>query len=389
MKKKKKISKKNKKAFKVNTKTIIITTIVIFALISITATYAWLSLIRQLEIVGFNVKIEIAEKLEISLDGETWTNSINIENMRQLYGTYRDRDNSTEALQASRNDQRNYVPIEILPVSTVGNIENGNLVFVTGNLDGKKLTDIKKCSEEDITKGTAIRAKEANNNNHPYLAFDIYLRNLSRLNETGMRDLLQLNEGSMITATKEGTGLEHGIRVGFVLYDSTVDLAATGAQARAIQANGNEKVAIWEPNYKSHTSYIIKNDERINSKLQEIETYAIKDNVGGAVPTQIEDITNYNDAALEEIYTNKAPQLDDIENETQLPETTEIFQLKEIDGTTNLSLEPNSISKVRVYIWLEGQDPDCIDLSSTGQQINATIRLIKPEYRQTVTNTYT
>ena len=308
--------------------------------------------------------------------------------MRQLYGTYRDKDTTTVALQSRTNDQRNYIPTEVLPVSTVGNVENGNLVFVTGNIDGKKLTEIKKCSEDDVTKGATIKNKE-NNKNHPYLAFDIYLRNLSRLTEDGRRDPLQLNESSMVTATKEGTGLEHSVRVGFVLYDPTVDLSASGAEIRAIQPNGNERVAIWEPNYKSHTAYTIKNDERIISKLQEIETYGIKDNVGGALPTEITDITNSNDTALGKVYTNKAPQVEDTENETQLPETTEIFQLKEIDGTTNLSLKPNQIAKVRVYIWIEGQDPDCIDLSSTGQQINATIRLIKPEYRHLITNTYT
>ena len=70
----KKNKKRTKKVFKLNAKTIIILTIVIFALISITATYAWFSLVRRLEIVGFKVKIEIAENLQISLDGEIWTN---------------------------------------------------------------------------------------------------------------------------------------------------------------------------------------------------------------------------------------------------------------------------------------------------------------------------
>lgn len=376
----------NKKKIISRTKVILYIIIVVFALISITATYAWFSLHRKLYVIGFNVRVEVAESLEISLDGDIWTHSINIEDMRQLYGTYRDRDQSTVALQANQREQRNYIPIEMLPVSTVGNIENGNLVFVTGKLKNNKLTNIKKCSEADITMGANIGTKEDNNDKHPYLAFDIYLRNLSRLTENGREDPLQLNEGTTITANEEGTGLEYSTRVAFVKYDQTVDLTAPGFQARAIRANGNESVAIYEPNYKGHTAYTVKNDKRLISTVQEIDTYAIKDNVGGRVPTELEDITDSTNPALEKVYTNKAEQAE--ERNMQIPGTTKIQTLKEIDGTTEFGLKPNQTSKVRVYIWIEGQDPDCIDLSSTGKQINATIRLIKPEYRQLITNTY-
>ena len=40
--------------------------ILIAALISITGTYAWFSIQRDVEIVGFRVNVEIAENLEIS-----------------------------------------------------------------------------------------------------------------------------------------------------------------------------------------------------------------------------------------------------------------------------------------------------------------------------------
>ena len=46
-------------------------------------------------------------------------------------------------------------------------------------------------------------------------------------------------------------------------------------------------------------------------------------------------------------------------------------------GTT-LKLKGNQISKVRVYIWLEGQDPDCIDTASTGKYLDFVINLSKP-----------
>lgn len=357
---------------------IIFLIIIVAAIISITGTYAWFSSQRDVEIVGFRINVEIAENLEISLDGETWTHSINVENMRQFYGTYRDTDESTVAFQAVKDDQRNYIPTELLPVSTVGTIENGNLVFVTGEIKENKLTSMAKCSEEDIVVGASILSKEANNEKHPYLAFDMYLRNLSRLTEDGSRDLLQLNTGSIATAAKANTGLEYSVRVALVQYDQTVDFLAEGATARAIAPNGNETVAIWEPNYRLHTPYIVKNDRRITDVVQEIDTYAIKDKVdGGALPTEIADTTDSTNPALYNVFTNKVKQEED--TTTQNFVTNEVTTLKQIDGTTDMSLEPNTITKVRCYIWLEGQDPDTIDLASTGQELIVTLRLIKPK----------
>lgn len=348
--------------------------IIVAAMISITGTYAWFSSQRDVEIVGFKINVEIAENLEISLDGETWTHSINIEDMRQFYGTYKDQDTTTVAFQANKDDQRNYVPIELLPVSTVGEVENGNLVFVLGEVKDKKLSNIVKCSEADLVKGTTILAKEGNNEKHPYLAFDMYLRNLSNLKAPGERDLLQLKEGSFAKAGKKNTGLEYTARVALVQYGKPIDIVSTGEQARAIQPNGEETVAIWEPNYRLHTAEVVANDDRVSAVIKEVNTYAIKST---AVGKEIDDITDQENVLLGSVYTNKIEQKEDIENQdfATLTRTT----LKQINGEDAMSLEPNTITKLRCYIWLEGQDPDCINLSSMGEELQVTLRLEKPK----------
>jgi len=371
--------------------------ILIAAVVSITGTYAWFSTQRDVEIVGFRINVEIAENLEISLDGEKWTHTLNIEDMRQFYGTYVDYDTTTPVYQAVKDDQRNYVPIELLPVSTVGTIESGNLVFVKGDIYEKKLTNIKKCSEEDVTKTATILQKENKNADHPYLAFDAYFKNLSRLSEAGERDPLQLNVNSSVTAAKEGTGLENSIRVAIVVYGNEIDITDTGANARAIAPDGTETVAIWEPNYRLHTQYVVNNDSRVSALVEQVETYGIKDNVGTAqapaLPTQIADITVKPevDSNLKEVYTNKVPQNEDIKNGdvgTIANADGSLPTLLQIDGSTPLSLAPNTITKARIYIWLEGQDPDCVDLASTGDEVIATLRLIKPESGKTGGTSY-
>ena len=346
--------------------------IIIAALISITGTYAWFSSQRDVEIVGFKINVEIAENLEISLDGETWTHSINIEDMRQFYGTYKDDDTATVAYQAVKDKHRNYVPTELLPVSTVGTVEDGNLVFVSGEIEEKKLKEIEQCSEEDITVGSTILSKEGKNSKHPYLVFDMYLRNLSNLKKPGETDLLQLRAGSIATAANPNTGLEYSVRVGLVQYGDAIDLLSTGEQARNIEPDGNEAVAIWEPNYRLHTQYIVNNDERITDVIQQIDTYAIKETA-----TEIEDSTDTTNSSLYNVYTNKVEQAEDVENQDL--GTLQATTLKQTDGETNMSLTPNTITKVRCYIWLEGQDPDCVNLSSLGEELIVTLKLEKPK----------
>ena len=380
--------------------------IIIAALISITGTYAWFSTQRDVEIVGFKINVEIAENLEISLDGEHWTHTLNVENMRQFYGTYVDFSEDTPVYQAKADDNRNYVPTELLPVSTVGNVLNGELLFATGDVKDNKLTNLTKCSEADITKNATILSKETKNDQHPYLVFDMYLRNLSRLTAEG--DTLQLNTGSYVSATGTNTGLENSIRVGFVQYDNTVSIheqddldedgavtKTVGEKIRAIASSDDadegttaERVAIWEPNSKFHIPFVVSDDDRITAKVQAIDTRAIADVASEDLPTEIADVTDDEEELLQVVSTNKPVQSEETEDiEAKKYETTELHDLTYISGDT-MKLDANVITKVRCYIWLEGQDPDCIDLASTGEEVVATIRLIKPKSNAQGDNSY-
>lgn len=371
---------------------IIFLIILIAALISITGTYAWFSSQRDVEIVGFKVNVEIAENLEISLDGEQWTHSINIENMRQFYGTYVDYSPNTPVYQAKKDQHRNYVPTELLPVSTIGAVENGNLLFAKGDVKDNKLTNIVQCSEEDIIVGSTIRDKEAKNDQHPYLAFDMYLRNLSRLSNEG--DTLQLNTGSIVSASEKNTGLEYSVRVALVKYENTIPISYqesdTGEKIRAIapSSDDSEKVVIWEPNSKFHAPFVVNNDSRITNSIQAIETRAIAVTKAGVPTAEIVNITDSNETALQVVTTNKPIQAEDKDSiEAQNYETTELLNLVQTDGQ-EMKLQPNTITKVRCYIWLEGQDPDCVNISSTGKEVIATLRLIKPSANIDGNNSY-
>ena len=264
--------------------------IVLTAILSITATYAWFSTQKDVEISTLRLNIEVAESLEISLNGKEWANKITISDMRQLYGTAASGHQASKYVNAeSGSGNTNYVPKELLPVSTVGTVSDGKLQFMrSSSFSGTTLNAI-PCSEADLLAATAIGGtdgRESKNAEHPYLVFDMYLKNLSAQNNG---DDLRLATGSRVWAdtvnsdaiagvSKAGTGAENAMRVGFVQYMQTMDATtadATGSQARALTPNytptgegateQTAKVAIWEPNDLDHIQEVVNNNSRVSS----------------------------------------------------------------------------------------------------------------------------
>ena len=177
-------------------------------ILGITATYAWFSTQRDVEIAGMRLNVEVAESMQVSIDGEKWTQSIQIADMRQFYGTYSETGSEGFAVFQAKTGNLNYVPTELVPVSTAGEVSGGKLQFVQGtigtNADGSQsLTGITACSETDITNTATIGTKEGNNEKHPYLVFDMYLRNISAKTE-GIDELL-LNAGSSVFVNTAST----------------------------------------------------------------------------------------------------------------------------------------------------------------------------------------
>ena len=49
---------------------------------------------------------------------------------------------------------------------------------------------------------------------------------------------------------------------------------------------------------------------------------------------------------------------------------------------TFMTLAPNSITKIRVYIWIEGQDVDNYDFASLGKKISVNFGFTKERYTE-------
>ena len=193
-----------------------------------------------------------------------------------------------------------------------------------------------------------------------YLAFDIFIKN-----KTGspIADNLYLETTSQIVAPEEEDeemlGLVNSFRLGFVKVGSVAH-NATVNEIQSISCNNNCESIIYEPNSKNHTDLSIERAEKYNIELVdgfEYPTYAYKREGG---PIYVEnsvsgsDNIDYQYFKLQETITE-----DDFDEP--------IFQI------------PDGITKVRVYLWIEGQDIDSLETNSDGTEVEINIDFIKDQ----------
>ena len=208
-----------------------------------------------------------------------------------------------------------------------------------------------------------------------FIAFDCYFKNSS----SQASDEFQLNGGSYIKLGTDdpetanvnelgttGTGLEYSVRAGLMLYANTQPLTADGATVRGTTAGTGAKAFLWEPSYNKHIAEVVTNDHRIEDGNSAFNTLALTAAATGNL-TDIDVNTQAENTKLAVQKTLKTA-------ETVSDPTT----MKAVEDDSNLTLKGNAIMKTRIYIWLEGQDPDCNDTASTGKFIDVLLKFTKP-----------
>lgn len=383
-------SQKNKRKSEMNAMFFII---LIAAVMFIISTYAWFSTQKNVSITNLQGTVEVAEGLEISLDAQNWSNGI-------VLGK---EEGQLSIIDNAYTGHHNISPTEMLPVSTLGLVSSNtmtDLKMLRGKIENSKiLSEIKPMNEKQT---------DATKADYPgYFAFDIFLKNSSK-NDT-QDDILQLNYDSsleIMDASKVNTGLQNTARVAFVKYSGTSDVMANqatilketaGVGVGAVSSYISD-VAIWEPNSNAHSEYIVTNNNMItwsaadstayatktldNGKkgfdvTTQMPTYALKESAEGAT---INDIYKWDGSetkiqkqyVLQTKVTDKASTEDDYALEDGVQDLVSTS-----NGTTKFGIAPSKISRIRIYVWLEGQDVDCINYASHGGGIKVNIGLVK------------
>lgn len=366
---------------------------VIAAVVLSVSTYAWFIGMRTVNVASFDVEIKSTESLMLSLDGAHWASQINIS--ETLLDT------------VSYTGHTNNWP-ELIPVSTVGAMDSNVSRMI---LYEKSSYTASPGGYRIMTSRVENRPSEgATSDGDGYVVFDLFVRNFSGndyiLGEdqadeeaiyltTDSKAIVSLNGSEGV----DGTGIENTVRVAFTQIGRVIGTQMDEDIITGITCAGNvenevtglcRNAQIWEPNDRAHVDAAISYYN--NSCLQRTavtgaynetpcktitpapanyyHTYAVNDEIGSGDKVDIYDGTDYNNFASAKL--------------TEFDYFTDTE--KNLAGTlrpTFMTLSPNSVTKLRVYIYIEGQDIDNYNFSEIGRKIAINFGFTKERYTPT------
>ena len=287
------------------------------------STYAWFTANRIVSVNSLDVRIDSQGGIEISVDGLNWKTIINEEELKGAVNTY--------------ETSLNQFPDALEPTSSVGAVSGGFMTMYRGvtasNDDGEYILTTKVSPEALGTEGD-------------YLAFDIFLK----VDKAGPG---YLTPNSTVTFTgNNNAGAENAIRIAF-LEEGTVPIGSAKSAIQSLRGGTASDLYIWEPNANTHSSTGIANafslfGQTITANNAPLSYSGVSREINAAQNITLGNATATNNPTyFSNVNTN-------YKTSTGFAANQQIFDLKA------------GVTKYRVYIWLEGQDADCENGSSSG-----------------------
>ena len=366
------------------------------AIILIVSTYAWFIGMRTVNVSSFDVEIAAIDGLSLSIDGSTWSDTIDI-----------NKDNYNTA--AYSGNTNSWGGTGLIPMSSVGDIDSG----------ASRLILFEKGSLTTTPGGYRIMAtrvhnyEEAATEQNGYVVFDLFIKNLSGneyysdlniLNE----EAIYLTTDSSVTAASNGgvagTGIENSVRVAFAqigrIKATTTDVSTiTGISCEttgSVTGICTRTAQIWEPNDTAHVQNAI-NWYKTSCKKRTAAAITADSSYSGACNALL-DGKAYSTYAVSGVidYSDQVDVYDGPDYNTyegSISESSAAGKLVAYDYFTDteknltgmarptfINLAPNSITKVRIYIYIEGQDVDNYDFASLGKKISVQFGFTKERF---------
>lgn len=290
-------------------------------------TYAWFSTNRIFEIESFDIQVATKGGIEVSTDAINWKGVVGMLDIIEALVTY--------------PANTNQIPNVVEPVSTAGEVEAGKLKMYYGEVEAGQNSYL-----------SATRSIETaglgDNSEGRFVAFDLFIR-------TPTARLITIAPGSGVSYRENlpATGIENAFRLAFINLGTTGLNNSAGAQGLSQGTNS----LIWEPNYDVHTPSGIDHARNV---------YGLTTTAAGATRLPYHGIREVIPrAALVEV--GRA-------NQTEYPNYFRLVNPAIVTPKLNTNYQnlfnvTEGITKMRVYIWLEGQDVDCEDNASFGDLV--------------------
>lgn len=321
------MEKRNSKKRKKSKKIFIAILMILFTGVILTAsTYAWFTANKTVTVSQIDVNVTTSQGLQISTDASTWKTVISNDDITGV--TY---DGSTNQLPGQT--------ASIKPTSTVGEIDTatGFMKMFVGDVTSDATGNYILTATQSIeTKSTTTG---------DFVVFDLFF-------QTNAAATVYLTSNSTVGSVGTATGIQNASRVGFVVQGH----AAAGTDAatiRALKSDGTVPAVIWEPNNDVHTAAAVKHA---------FDVYQISTQQAGApklaykgVKKDISKTANIPlNSAETEYFADVTPNISTTVAGIPKEKYERVFDLEA------------GVTKVRIYMWVEGQDVDCEDNASGG-----------------------
>lgn len=327
-------AKKSKKTNNKNKRRLLLALLLLLAstIFLATATYAWFTANQKVRVSSIDVNVSTSSGIQISADASNWKSVLINSDITGASATY-----------ASAVNQ---VPQQLEPVSTAGHVNSsGRMEMFLGQVTANETTgDFILSASQSVETNTTSSGK--------FIAFDIFLKNENA-------ETLYLTNESRVTFRNSDTGIKNATRVAFVILGHTTS-SDTVANMRGLNDGTSSDVIIWEPNYDVHTA------DGVANAVSPYGITTLNTGSGNAwVPYSgvIADVpASANIKREQATETDNATYFEDVNPD-----------LKTIEGyTAYQTLFPNNtllagVTKIRIYMWVEGQDVDCENNASGGE----------------------
>lgn len=303
--------------YRKNKRRLLILILLIFLMIFLLggSTYAWFSSNKHATIESIDINVATISGLQVSVDAIEWGNEVTKDMIINAYKTY--------------PGAENQLPDTMSNVSTAGGVTAGKLDMFYGvtseQKDGSFTLITEKQTEKQCTGDEECEGRH-------YMAFDIFLLSTvpATIGITAASNVIP-QEGA------QDQGAQNAARVGFVVEGTVGSEQSFAAQ----NLKGGISSYIWEPNYDVHSLFGIANAR---------DVYGITTSKSGAPRIPYKGVNAEFQTPVFIDQTDKSSYFTTVNPKVA---TTQFFEANQ-----ELLNIPAGISKIRIYMWLEGQDVD-------------------------------
>ena len=298
----------------------------------VTSTYAWFTSNETVTVNRITVNVSTAGGIQLSADGTNWKTLLLTTDLTSVHST-------------SYTSSVNQLPSQLEPVSTGLNVTAaGKLEMFYGviqaNNDGDFILTATP-SVETESNGSTSTGK--------FVAFDLFFKSDSAT------DLYLTGDSGVTTSDATDKGIKNAARVAFVvLGNTTTSDTVAHIQALGTSNASSSPVYMWEPNYDVHTANAVAH-ARDTYGITTTQSSASRISYDGVIATITAandvEVGDANATTYSSYFQSVTPAYYTVEGNTT---STQIFSLQE------------GVTKVRVYMWVEGQDVDCENTASGG-----------------------